>query len=329
MKLRILALIVAALAILVFAVKAAGASPAEAARALVQGSLGSPGAFAGTLRETTPLLITGLAVFFALRAGLFNIGVEGQFLVGAMGAAVVALKVPGLPGILLGMAVGMLLGALWSLPAGLIRAYRNGHEVITTIMLNNIAVLLTNALVSGPFKDPHQDSSTTERIAGRLPDLYSKPPLTINLSLLLGLILVAVVGWWLRKTVKGYELEATGANAGAAEFAGVRTARVRVQAMLVSGAIAGLGGALQVVATEGRFYAGFSPGYGFDGLGIALLAGANAAAVIPGAFLFGILAKGGVALGIAGIPKGITTVSIGLLILVAAAIRYRKEKSVD
>ena len=110
--------------------------------------------------------------------------------------------------------------------------------------------------------------------------------------------------------------------------AGIDPKKVIVRAMLASGAIAGLGGAIQVLAYEGRFYADFSPGYGFDGLGIALLAGSSAFGVIPAALLFGVLAKGGVSLGIAHIPKGITTVVLGMIILIAAALRYRKVKTV-
>ena len=330
MTLRLGALFIAALAILAFAVAYAGASPLGAAQTLFQGSLGNLRVLSGTLKEMTPLLITGLAVFLALKAGLFNIGVEGQFLVGAASGAAVALRVPGLTGVIFGILAGMAAGALWALPAGLIKAYRNGHEVITTIMLNNIAGLMTAALVAGPLKDPKQAAPTTPVLITRLPNVVntSDPPLTISLALVLGVVIVAIAAFWLKRTVVGYELQAVGANPTAARFAGVHPPRVMLNAMLVSGAIAGLGGALQVVAYEGRFYSGFSPGYGFDGLGIALLAGNSALGVIPGAFLFGALAKGGVALGIAGIPKGITTVVIGLVILIAAAIRYREVKKV-
>ena len=324
------ALIFAALLVLWGAVWMTGVSPYHALVTLLQGSLGSAGAISGTLRETTPLLLSGLAVFLALRAGLFNIGVEGQLLVGACATAVVALRFPGPTGIVLGTMAAMATGALWALPAALIKAYRNGHEVITTIMLNNVAVLLTGALVAGPIRAPNQQSTTTADLSAgtRLPNLLSHPPLLVNAGLLVGILFAVGVAIWLRRTVAGYELQAVGANPTAARFAGVRPERVVVGAMLASGAIAGLGGAVQVLAYEGRFYSGFSPGYGFDGLGIALLAGGSGYAVIPSAFLFGILAKGGVSLGIEGVPKGITTVVLGLIILVAAALRYRRVKTV-
>jgi ABC-type uncharacterized transport system permease subunit len=327
---KLAVLIVVALGVLAAFVMTAGASPAEALGTLFKGSLGKPSAIAGTLRETTPLLIAGLAVFLALRAGMFNIGVEGQLVVGACACAVVALRFPGPLGMVLGTMAAVAAGAAWALPAALIRAYRNGHEVITTIMLNNVAGLLTTALVSGPLRAQGQESTTTATITAgtRLPNLYDHPPAVVSSGLLVGIVLAVLLATWLGRTVSGYELQAAGANPTAAKFAGIDPKRVMVRAMLASGAIAGLGGAVQVLAYEGRFYAGFSPGYGFDGLGIALLAGSSAYGVIPAAFLFGVLAKGGVALGISHIPKGITTVVLGLIIIIAAAVRYRKVKTV-
>ncbi|CAN5424390.1 ABC transporter permease [soil metagenome] len=306
-------------------------SPFAAASTLVSGSFGSAHAISGTLRETTPLLFAGLAVFLALRAGLFNIGAEGQLLVGAAATAAVALKIPGFLGIALGLIAGMVAGALWAWPAGLIRAYRNGHEVITTIMLNRVASLATDWLVGsqGPLRDPATGSTTTAVLphASRLPDLV-KPPLAVSSGLLIGLLLTVALWWWLGRTVSGYELRATGANPIAARFAGIEPKRVMVRAMLASGALAGLGGAVQVLAFEGRFYQGFSPGYGFDALGVALLAGGNALLTIPAALLFGALSQGGTRLGITGVPKEITGVILGVVILIAGALRYRKVKTV-
>jgi ABC-type uncharacterized transport system permease subunit len=313
------------------AIIAAGASPIEALQGLLKGSLGSPNAISGTLKETTPLLMAGVAVYIALRAGLFNIGVEGQLTVGACACAFVVLRLPGAVGIVFGTLVGMVAGAIWALPAGLIKAYKGGHEVITTIMLNNVAGLLTMALVSGPMKDPAQEGTTTANIAAgsELPHLVSGGPWTISPALLFGIVASIGLAYWLKSRVAGYELRAVGANPTAAATAGINAKQVIVRAMVASGAIGGLAGALQVLAFEHRFYGNFSPGYGFDALGVALLAGNSAVGLVPSALLFGILAKGGTAIQIFGVPKGITTVILGVLIVIAAALRYRKFKAVE
>lgn len=330
MNWRISALIAGALVVLVGALVLAHASPIESVLLLLKGSLGSLSAIGGTLKEATPLLLAGLAVYVGLKAGLFNIGVEGQLVMGAMSCTVIALRVPGPTGVILGMLVGTLTGALWAIPAALIKAYRNGHEVITTIMLNWLAVKLTDYLTAGPIKSPTDQSATTAILADNthLPSVLTIGNFELNIGLILGIALTIGISWWLRKTVAGYELRAVGANPIAARFAGVSTPKVTVWAMAASGAIAGLGGAVQVLAYEWRFFQGFSPGYGFDGLGVALLAGNSAVGVMPASLLFGILAKGSTALESNGVPRGITTVVLGLLVLIAAAIRYRKVKTV-
>lgn len=325
---------VCGLALLTSAIMATGASPIEAVQALIKGSLGSPRAISDTLKEMTPLILAGTAVYLALKAGLFNIGVEGQFTVGACAAAIVALRFPGQLGLILGIGAGMLAGALWAFPAGWIKAYRGGHEVITTIMLNSVAALFTRALVAGPFKDPTQESTTTANITDstKLAHLYNSGPWVINSGLLIGILGAIGLGLWLRKSVKGYELRAVGANPTAAATAGIDARRVMLRAMVASGAIGGLAGAIQVLAFQHRFYAGISSGYGFDALGVALLAGPVAIGLIPGALLFGILTKGSTQLQVmdsAPVPKGITTVVLAVLIILAAAIRYRRLKAVE
>lgn len=326
MNWRLVALVLGALGLLVVAVMATHVAPLEALERLYVSSLGSPRAISGTIKETTPLLIAGLAVFLALRAGLFNIGVEGQLVVGALACATVALQFPGPLGLVLGGITGVAAGALWALPAGLIKAYRGGHEVITTIMLNNVAGLLATAVVAGPLKAAGQEGATSATLtdATRLPDLVSGGAFTLSSAVPLGLLLMLGLGLWLKRSVRGYELQAVGANPTAAELAGVSSKRVTTWAMVASGALGGLAGAVQVLAYEGRFYSGFSAGYGFDALGVALLAGASAWAVLPASLLFGILAKGSTAVQILGVPKGITGVVLGLLILIFAAVRYRR-----
>lgn len=324
MKLKLVLLVVALAAIFVGMLIFAKIAPGVAVKGLFVGSLGSVDAISGTFREFMPLVIAGLAVYIALRAGMFNIGVEGQLLMGAMVSIIVSLRIHGILGIILATLCGCLAGAIWAYPAAAIKAYRNGHEVITTIMLNAIAVRITDYVAKGPLHDPSGTASTTVSISDstRIGNVVNTP--TINLSLIIGILAVIGFSFWLQRTVRGYELRAVGENAKSALFAGIEPKAIIVRSMLASGAVAGLAGAFMVLATEGRFYADFSPGYGFDALGVALLAGSNPLMLIPSGFLFAALAKGGTSLAIEGVPKGMTTMILGIVIIIAAAIRYRK-----
>ena len=316
-------LVLGGIAVLFGAVMLAGASPAAVTLAFLKGSFGDASHLSQTLVKTTPLLIAGIAVFIGLRAGLFNIGVEGQLVIGALACAAVAVKLPGAGGAVLGTIAGVVAGALWALPAAVIKAYRGGHEVITTIMLNSVAGFLTLYLAAGPLKAPGQDHPTTADVLTRLPDL-SVAGLKVNAALVVAVLLVFAVAYWLRRTVAGYELEAVGANPLAAEFAGIDRRKVVVSAMCASGAIAGAAGVVQVLALEGRFFPEISSGIGFDALGVALLAGGSPIGLLVSSLGFGALTTGGTQLAIEGVPKGITQVVLGILIVAAAALRYRK-----
>jgi simple sugar transport system permease protein len=251
---RHISLVVAACLIVLVAVQMTGVVPREAVTSFLDGSVGGPAAWRKTLREMTPLLVAGLAVFVALRAGLFNIGADGQLVMGAVAATAIALRLPGPAGIGIGCVAAMATGALWALPAGWIKAYRGGHEVISTIMLNNIAFFLSAWLAVGPMRDPAQQSPTTRILspASSFPNLIDQSPFQLNSSLAIGIGGVLVLAFWLKRTVAGYELSATGANATAAATAGVDVRSVTVRAMMASGAIAGLGGAFLVLAYEHR-----------------------------------------------------------------------------
>lgn len=318
----------AVLALIVGSIALAGVGPGLAAQQLWQGNFGSVQSINDLFKEIAPLLLLGAAVYVALKAGLFNIGAEGQFVVGAIACAGVALRFDGFPGIALGALAGCIAGAVWAWPAGWIRAYRGGHEVITTIMLNNVAIQITALLVAGPLKDPSQQGTTTRILSAetRLPNFVFQG-VTINTSIVIGIGIAVLGAYWLNRFVGGYELRAVGANPVASTVAGISTQKVQLWSMVTSGAVAGLAGAFQVLAFEGRFFKDFSPGYGFDALGVALLAGPSMIGVIPAAIGFGILNNGRTALSIIGIPKGITSVILGLLIIVVASIRYRKMTS--
>ncbi|MBS1704886.1 MAG: ABC transporter permease [Armatimonadetes bacterium] len=328
MNWRLSVLVVAVVALLGVAIMSTQVPPATVFKTLFEGSLGSASRISDSLKEITPLLIAGIAVFVALQAGLFNIGAEGQLILGALSGVLVAQRIPGAAGWVLGSLAGMVVGGLWALPAALIKVYRNGHEVISTIMLNNIALLLGSAMVNGPFKGKLSGAPTTDPLdKGSMIPALMIGNLRISLAIFVGLALAIGIAIWIRKSVRGFELRAVGANLRAAEFAGVEAKRVMIRAMVASGALAGLAGSFQSLGYEGRFYPDFSPGYGFDALGVALLAGTNPWGILPAAAVFGILNKGSSALTIEGVPKGITGILLGLLIIVFAAVRYRESKA--
>ncbi|MBX3114825.1 MAG: ABC transporter permease [Fimbriimonadaceae bacterium] len=324
-------LALAGFGVVIGALIVAGAVPSDALQTVIQKALTTPAGWRDILRETTPLLLLGCSVFLALKAGLFNIGADGQFVVGAMASVAVALQNFGPLTIPLAIVVGTLAGGLWALPVGLIKAYRGGHEVITTIMLNNIAFFLSVFLVKGVLKDPESQSPTTAYIAeaAKLPNLVQNGPFRLNIALLFAIAVALALWWYLKRTVGGYELNATGANSKAAKFAGIQIEKVIVRSMTTSGAIAGLAGALQVLAYENRFYSGFSPGYGFDALGVALLAGGSPLALLGSGLLFGIIGKSTTVLSLTGVPKGLSFILLGILVIVFASFRYRKEPSHD
>ena len=328
MKLKIPILYICAITIIVLSLLIVHADIFKAITTIFSGSICDAGKLSGTIKEMTPLLILGSAVYLALKAGLFNIGAEGQYTVGACFASITMIKIGGATGVIVGCIVGIVCGALWAYPAGLIKAYRNGHEVITTIMLNAVALNLTKVLVAGPFKGSDQITPSTSIMPSKtqLTPLITIGNLEVPQSFVVGIVCVLVLAYWLNRTISGYEHKATGANATAAKFAGVRTKQVTIKAMLLSGGLSGLAGALQVAQFEHRFYDGFSTGYGFDALGVALLAGSNPYYLLFSSFFFGVLNKGGTALAILGIDKGITMVILAVVILMFAAVRYKTKR---
>lgn len=321
-------LVVGALVILLAAFQASGAPPAKIMEGLL-GAITTPAGWKSILSRMTPLLLGGLAVFLALRGGLFNIGAEGQILMGGLGAVLTAFALPNPLGLVLGLIVGVLFGSLWALPAGLIKAYRGGHEVISTIMLNAISVMLCTFLAKGVLKDPGQQSATTANIAdsANLPLVVKSGMFELGLGWVIGIAFVLGAAWWLKRSVAGYELEASGESPRAAEMAGIPTKKVQVLSMLASGGLAGLAGAILVTGTDHRFYASLAGGYGFDSLGVALLSGTSAWAIIPSAFFFALVDAATSRLSFFGVPKGISALLLGLVILVFAALKYRREVS--
>ncbi len=300
-----------------------GGDPGRALAAIHTGSLASPGSLAETLLKATPLMFTGLSVAVAFRAGIWNIGAEGQFLMGMLGATLAALLLPPLPVIVgapLCLLAGLLAGLIWAAGPALLKARRQVPEVISTIMLNFLAVHLIEYLVRGPLKDPRSASDWSPMLpeATYLPYLGSllgvrllgggaiawpggPPVLATGIEthrLHIGVILaVAVLGgvWlWMDRTGAGFRLRALGFNPAAARSAGVATERAAATAFLISGALAGLGGAVEILGLIQRLYryAPGSPGYGFSGIAVALLGGLEPLGVLGAALFFGALSAG-------------------------------------
>ena len=333
-------MILGAIGLLLFLFHLAGVKPFHVLRSFVEGVSGYHferreflgwGFLSEVLRRATPLIITGLGVFIALQAGLFNIGAEGQLRVGGIATAAAALffGIDGPLGIFTAVVIGALAGMLWALPAALIKVCRGGHEVISTIMLNNVAGHMTTYLIAGPMLGQKGGDASTALIPDSvrlLPLGAEGKTLIIYHGLIFGILLCVAVGWWLFKTPKGFELRASGANPVASLFAGVKVKSAVLGAMLASGAIAGLAGAVHLLGQEGRYSEGFSPGFGFDSLGVALLAGRSPLGVIPAALLFAAIDQGAVRAQVAdGLPKEVSAVIQGLVILVFALYRYRKQ----
>jgi len=306
--------------------------------ALWSGAVGSWYALtSATLVRTIPLMFTGAAVAVAFRAGVFNIGAEGQLLMGAAGATAVALTAqlqqwPSVIVILLALIVAAGAGAVW---AGVAAALRNRFgvlEVISTIMLNFVALYTISYLVRGPLQEPTHVYPQSAEIADRLhlPRLAGAGRL--HAGLLLAVLLIAVLGWAIRHTAIGFRLIATGENPAAAESAGgIDVSRVTTRAFMCSGALAGLAGGVEVLGVTFALYENISPGYGYTAIAVALLAGLDPWRVAVSALLFGALEAGAGAMQRdAGVPASLVSVIEALLIVIivaAQAIRLRRRSS--
>lgn len=298
----------------------------DALRALFAGAFGSWYAFgSGTLVRATPLILTGLAVAIAFRAGVFNIGAEGQFIVGAIAQTAAALSLHALPALLLlplTLACGAIAGAFWAWIAAILRNRFHVLEVISTIMLNFVAQYLVSFLVRGPLQEPTHIYPQTSAIA----DAAKLPRFGPTTRLHLGFAVAAlacVAAWWIIKyTAGGFRLRAVGANPRAARSAGlVDAARTATWAFLISGALAGLAGGIEVGGVTFALYENLSPGYGFTAIAVALLARLHPLAVIATGIAFGALEAGATAMQRdAGVPSVVVSVVEALVILLLVAI---------
>ncbi len=313
-----------------------GGNPFAAYIGLFQGSFGSLKAISETAVWATPYILAGLAVSLAFKGGLFNIGAEGQLALGAVMAAWIGYALPDMLGISLpkiihlplAIGLGLLTGALWAAIPGWLKAYTGGHEVINTIMMNYIALNLTSFLLNGPMKDPNplNVSARTPEIApsARLSPLFDG--LRVHWGFIIALLIAGGVWWLLWKTTIGFEIRTVGANPDGAKYAGINVKRTIVLTMALSGLLAGMAGTIEVTGLNYRHELGFSVGYGFDAIAIALLGKTHPVGVVLASILFAAMRNGATRMQfLTQIPVDIISVIQALILLFVAAdaiIRY-------
>lgn len=323
--------------------RAAWEAVAVAYKALFNGAIGDPVKIMEALRSndveairrafnpffeslvaTTPYIFGGLAVALGFRVGLFNIGAEGQIFIGAIFGAYVGYAVTGLPGFIhmpLALLAGAIGGAIWGFIPGFLKAKTGGHEVINTIMMNYIAFRLSDWLLSGPMKRPEsfnpvsptiQDSAKMYR--------FFEHPIRFHLGFFIALGVAWLVYWFLFRTKWGFDLRTVGANPRAAKYAGMSVVAATVVAMSLSGALAGMAGANEVLGVNYNLAMAFSSGYGFDSIALALLGKSHPLGVVLAALLFGTLRNGATRMQlVAGIPIDIISILQALILAFIAA----------
>ncbi|MDU2373974.1 MAG: ABC transporter permease [Peptoniphilus harei] len=318
-----------------------GTNPVEAYKVIFLGAFGKPKYISWTIVKAVPLILTGLSVAFAFNTGLFNIGAEGQYIVGSIGALVVGLLLD-LPPVIHGLVallVGALCGYIWGALVGLLKAKFEVNEVISSIMMNWIAFYLSNYLLSFPIlRSIESDNSypiketASIKIAGAwkmsesgraylaehkfLKDILNPP---LNFGIIIAILAAIVVWYILKKTTLGYELRAVGFNEKAAEYGGIDINKSIVKSMGIAGILAGLAGAITVLGVSGDIgIMAAQEGYGFDGMAVALIAGNNPLGTIPAALLYAGLTYGGGKLTTIGTYSEVVNIIIGIMILFIA-----------
>ncbi len=307
-----------------------GDSPLAVYELFFSSAFGSLEGLSYTLFYATPLIFTGLAVSIAFRCGLLNIGAEGQLTVGAFAAAWTGFTLTGLPSVALVPACilsAMLAGGLWAAVPGFLKSRFGAHEVINTIMMNFIAAGLVSYLTQYHYREPGDPILQTQEIApgahlARLHHLIPAIPerIPLSLSFFIALLACAAVYVFLWKTKWGYELRAVGSSPTAAEYGGINVPRNIVLAMIISGALAGLVATSEVLGYRHRYYDGFSPGYGFTGIAVALLGRNHPVGIVLAAVLFGALIRSQLFIGIftEHVSKDLTIVLQAIIILCVA-----------
>ncbi len=306
-----------------------GFNPLEAYKALFAGIIGDPYSVGETIRTVTPLIFTGLAVAFAFRTGLFNIGVEGQFIVGQLAAAWAGVYfgqfgLPWLVHVPLTIASGFLAGAIWAGIPGLLKAVSGAHEVITTIMMNHISLIFANFIIRDFLRISTREATadvapSADLTIGFLQDFFQGA--RVHWGTLIGLALALAVFILLWKTTAGYELRAVGYNIHAAEYAGINVKKSIILSMVISGGIAGVGGAVETMGVfKSMAVSAVFPGVGFDGIAVSLIGNNHPFGIILGATLLGALKNGSINMAFAAnVPSAVISIVTASIIFFTAA----------
>jgi len=328
--------IILAFGVSAFIVWAAGFSVSAVFINLWKGAFGGKLALGSTLTKSTPIILTSLSFLIAFRAGLFNIGAEGQLYIGAIVGAVVGayLHLPIGLHVFVSLLAGGLAGAFWGWIPGYLKAKRGVNEFVSTMMLSYVAIGFTDYLVAprGPLHDAKYWANQTIRIASTAALPRIMKPTQVSMALIIAVFLAFVVWYYLFRTPAGYELRSVGLSPPAAEYGGIRIERKLILALSLAGFLAGIAGAGEVLGTHFRFIGRFSPGYGWDGIAGGLIARAHPIGAIFAALLMGALRAGGMQVQRSGAAPGdIAAVIQGLVIffiiaptLIRMLIRWRK-----
>ena len=322
--------IVCAFAVAALFLQLTGRSVATVFGAMWDGSFGSPYGQAQTILAAVPLTFTGLAVAIAFRMRLWNIGAEGQFYLGAFGAAAVAYAWPSWPRpllLLLMMGGGMLGGALWAFVPGLLRARLDVNEIVPTLLLNYVGILLVDFMVHGPWSDPQAFGFPLGKTFTDEATLPTLGDTAVHAGAIVAAFAAVVIFIVLRRTTWGYRVRVIGENARAARYAGFSIERNVVVVMMLAGALAGLGGMVEVSGVVHKIQANISPGFGYTGIIIATMARFSPLIIVPTALLFGALVVAGNELQTVGLPSEIVLMLQAVILLFALAgellVQYR------
>lgn len=305
-------------AILIVAI---GGNPGEAFTYLFKGAFGNFANFGNTLVKATPLIFTGLAATFAYRCGVFNLGAEGQFVIGAVTSIWISINVKGISGvplIILSLFLGALAGGIWGAIPGILKIKRGINEMIVSIMLNYIAVLFMGYLYSGPLREGSVPQTEAVSDTLKLGRIFKGT--NVHAGFIIAIVLAIIVYYFLFYTSKGFKLRAVGMNDTASMYNGFSVKKYILMSFIVSGAIAGIGGSVELHGVQYRLMSGFGNGYGFDGVAIALIGQLNPIGTVLVSYLFAVLRTGANTMQVGtGMPTAVIDIIQALIIVFAVA----------